>query len=111
MRLTVIVVAPAGRPAAVLSAETLRRGVKPNVQPWSIVKVAVAVLAAVPLQGVSRASSCLAPHVCGLARTACGPPLKLSAKVVNGTCGRLSKTVVIWPVSGSSFVVAGELHQ
>ena len=33
VRLTVIVVAPAGRPAAVLSAETLSAGVKPKVQP------------------------------------------------------------------------------
>src|SRR5262249_50534700 len=38
----------------------------------------------------------------GLARTACGPPWKASENDVNGTCGRSSKTVVIWPVAWSS---------
>src|SRR4051794_4413792 len=79
LRETVIATAPAGRPAAVEVALTLRAGANASGRPWSIVKVAVACLGAVPLHGVSVAVSGLVPQVGGLARTACGPPLKVSA--------------------------------
>src|SRR5262249_2629881 len=100
-RETSSVTAPAGRPAAVEVAETRSAGASAacvQAPPWpsaSILNRAVAVLAAVPLQGVSRAETVLTPQPTGLARTACGPPWKESANDVNGTCGRLSKTVVI----------------
>ena len=66
-----------------------------------MVKLAFAVFGAVPLHGVSVAVSGFAPHAAGLASTAFGPPWNVSANDVNGTCGRLSKTVVICPVAGS----------
>ena len=72
----------------------------PPLPSASIVNVAVAVLGAVPLHGVSSAETSLVPHATGLASTAFAPPWKLSAKFVNGTCGRLSNTVVIWPSPG-----------
>ena len=67
----------------------------------SIVKLASAVLGAVPLHGVSVAVERLVPHAAGLASTAFGPPWNVSANDVNGTCGRLSNIVVICPVAGS----------
>ena len=78
--------------------------------PWpsaSIANVAVAACGAVPLHGVSRAETVCVPQAAGLAITACGPPWNVSANDVNGTCGRLSNTVVIWPVAGSSFTSPG----
>src|SRR3954451_19150502 len=106
---TTIVTAPAGRPATVEAAATLKVGAKASAQPLSMVKAAVACLAALPLHGVSVATICLVPHVGGFASTACGPPLKLSSNFVNGTCGRSSKTVVIWPVFGSSLTSPASL--
>src|SRR5436305_13956471 len=40
---------------------------------------------------------------------AVGPPRKERANDENGTCGRLSKTVVSWPVFGSGVTVPGSL--
>ena len=106
-RETSSVTAPAGRPAAVEVAPTLRAGAKaaavqvPPRPSASIVKLASAVLGAVPLHGVRVAVSGLVPHAAGLASTAFAPPWNVSANDVNGTCGRLSKTVVICPVAGS----------
>ena len=101
---------PAGRPAAVEAAATFSPGANAgSAQPWSIVKLAGTVLGAVPLQGVRVALSALVPHVAGLFSTAFGPPAKLSANAVNGTCGRLSKIVVIWPVSGLSLTSPASL--
>src|SRR5205807_328876 len=100
--------APAGRPARVELAEMLRLGAKEaavQAPPWpsaSIVNVAVTVFGAVPLHGVRSALSVLVPQVAGFASTARGPPWKLSAKELNGTCGRLSNVVVICPLAGLS---------
>ena len=47
-----------------------------------------------PLQGVRVAVAVWLPQSCGLLRMAFAPPRKLSANDVNGTCGRLSNTVV-----------------
>ena len=85
-RVISIVTAPAGRPAAVESAATRSAGANAGaVQPPSIVKLALAVFGAVPLQGVSSALSALVPQVVGFDSTAFEPPWKLSANAVNGT--------------------------
>ena len=44
---------------------------------------------------VEPAASAFSPQVGGLLSTAWGPPSNSSANDVNGTCGRLSNTVVI----------------
>src|SRR5699024_7195231 len=44
-----------------------------------------------------------------LLRIALAAPRKASANDVNGTCGRLSKTVVSWPVAGSGVDTPGSL--
>lgn len=47
------------------------------------------------LQGVSRAVAVWLPQPGGAVSTALSPPRKRSAKLVNGSCGRSSKTAVI----------------
>ena len=101
---------PAGRPAAVEAADTFSPGANAgSAQPWSIVKLAGTVFGAVPLQGVRVALSAFSPQVGGLFRTAFAPPLNCRANAVNGTCGRLSKIVVIWPVAGLSLTSPASL--
>ena len=72
---------PAGRPAAVEAAATFSPGANAgSAQPWSIVKLAVTVFGAVPLQGVSVALSALVPHVAGLFEHRLRPAVRSSAR-------------------------------
>src|SRR5689334_1705675 len=76
---------------------------------FEIEKLSCGVPSAPPLHGVRSAVAVWLPQSCGLLRIAVGPPRKLSANDVNGTCGRLSNTVVSWPLLGSGVTVPGSL--
>src|SRR5690348_13955811 len=70
-RVISITIEPAGRPAAVEAFVTFRPGANAgSAQPPSIMKLAVAFLGAVPLQGVSVAERSFWPQVDGLLSTA-----------------------------------------
>ena len=115
-RLTVIASEPGSPSATVLPALSVIVGVKGRLAgqgapaPSSlIVKLSCGLASAAPLHGVRDAVAVWLPQSCGLLRMAAGPPRKERAKDENGTCGRLSKTVVSWPVFGSGVTVPGSL--
>ena len=55
-----------------------------------------------PLYGVIVATAVYVPHADGELSTASGPPLYRKRNSVNGTCGESGKTLVTWPVCGST---------
>src|SRR4051812_1997545 len=115
-RLTVIANEPGSASAAVLPAASATVGTNGRLAgqaapaPSSlIVKLPCGEAAADPLHGVSCAVAVWTPQSCGLLRIAFGPPRKARANEVNGTCGRLSNTVVSWPLDGSGVETPGSL--
>src|SRR5689334_819101 len=115
-RVTVIASEPGSPPAAVLAALSLTVGVNGGLagqaapEPLKlVVNESWGLLTAPPLQGVSAATAVCDPQSAGLLRIAVGPPRNASANEVNGTCGRLSNTVVSCPVFGSGVASPGSL--
>jgi hypothetical protein len=61
----------------------------------------VEAVAGAPPHGMTATLLVCGPHCAALASSARAPPLNAMESRENGTCGWLSKTVVIWPVVGS----------
>jgi hypothetical protein len=115
-RFTEMASEPGSPPAAVLAAVSLTAGVNDGFaghappEPLKlVVNESCGRFSAPPLQGVSVATAVCEPQSAGLLRIAVGPPRNDSANEVNGTCGRLSNTVVSWPVFGSGVASPGSL--
>jgi len=66
------------------------------------VKEAGRLAGGLPDHGVIWATLVSGPQVGGLLNTACSPPMKLSWKLVKGTCGISVIFVVSRPVTGSA---------
>src|SRR6185312_7528639 len=115
-RMTVIASDLGSPPAAVLAALSLTDGVNAGLagqappEPLKlVVNESCGLLFAPPLQGLSVATAVWEPQSAGLLRMAAGPPRNASANELNGTCGRLSNTVVSCPVLGSGVASPGSL--
>ena len=54
------------------------------------------------MKGTKTALEVFGPQVGGLVRIPFAPPLNLSLKAENGSCGFSASVVVSWPVRGSA---------
>ncbi len=80
-------------------------GQAPPAPSASTVNTLVGVAGALPEYGVRRLVVVAGPHAIGLASSAVAPPLNVSRKSLNGTCGLLANVVVSCPVLGSGVAV------